>query len=413
MHLFNQPHGGRLVNRVLSGNERQEELSHAQQCLRIFPDEIALNDLELIANGAYSPLTGFMTQNDYYSVLKSMRLANGLVWTVPVTLLVNSEIACHIKPDSRIALSETTGRILATMQVRDKYKIDLELESQLLFGSKRSRQLIRERIQRLGDVALGGEIFLLDLPAIAIASAFRKTPSQVRENFEQAGWQRVVSFQAPNPISHSADSVEKCALEIVNGLFLQPNLAERDLSAELVRRKINQLQKLIEFYYPKNSIELGYLPWVSRLAGPREAVLEAIVRKNFGCSHYIVAEKQCLFDNFDTFVDYRRIFNALPADELGIIPIFAEETFYCRKCEAMVNLQTCPHNHQRNEIFQPWNEDEMLCKGKIPPLEFIEQNVIPLLIDQLWNTSFTDLKPRTDSSFSQLNPKLQRLVNEF
>jgi sulfate adenylyltransferase len=413
MNLFNQPHGGRLVNRVLSGVERNNELDWAQHCLRIFPDDIMLNDFELIANGAYSPLTGFMTQADYDSVLKRMRLQNGRVWTVPVTLLVNAEIASHIKLNSKIALSETSGRILGTMQVIDKFKIDLELESQLLFASKRARQLARERLARQGEVALGGEIFLLNQPGAAIASDFRKSPRQVRENFEQAGWQRVVSFQAPNPISHSADSVEKCALEIVNGLFLQPNLVEKDLSAELVKRKICQLQKLIEFYYPENSIELGYLPWVSRLAGPREAVHEAIVRKNFGCSHYIVAEKHCLFDNFYTFVDYRRIFNELPADELGITPIFSEETFYCRKCEAMVTLQTCPHNRQRNEIFQPWNEDEMLCKGKIPPLEFIEQNVMPLLIDQLWDASFSESESKAEGSYSQLNPKLQRLVNEF
>ena len=413
MNLFNQPHGGKLINRVLCGVERNEESERAQRFLRIFPDDIAINDMELIANGAYSPLTGFMTKKDYSSVLKRMRLKNDLIWTVPVTLLVNSEIASHIKSNSKIALAEASGRILCTMQVRDKYKIDLELESQLLFASKRARQLARERLQRQGDVALGGEIFFLNQPTCAISSEFRKSPQQVRDVFEQSGWKRVVSFQAPNPISHLSDSVEKCALEIVNGLFLHPNLAENELGVEQVNRKIYQLQNLIESYYPQNSIELSYLPWASRLAGPREAVLEAIVRKNFGCSHYIVSEKQCLLDNFYTFVDYRRIFNELVAEELGVTPIFAEETFFCRKCEAMVTLQTCPHNRQRNEIFQLYNENEMLSKGKIPPLEFIEQNVFPLLIDGLWSAPPTDYKSKSDGSYSQLNPKLQRLVNEF
>lgn len=413
MNLFNLPHGGKLINRVLTGAARKEALEHARNCLRIFPDSIAINDLELIANGVFSPLTGFMKKEDYNSVLKRMRLANGLIWTVPVTLLVNAEIASHIQLNSNIVLSETSGRILATMRVLDKFKIDYELESQLLFTSKHARQLVQERLQRQGDIALGGDVLLLNQPSGAIKSDFRKIPHQIRENFKQSGWNRVVGFQTPNPISHSSDSVEKCALEIVNGLLLQPNLSERELGAEQVERKICQLQKLIEYYYPENSIELGYLPWVTRLAGPREAALEAIVRKNFGCSHYIVSESQCLFDDFYTFIDYRRIFNELSADELGITPVFAEETFYCRKCEAMVTRQTCPHNRQRTEIYQPWNEDEMLCKGKIPPLEFIEQNILPLLIEQLWNTSFSELKTKAERTSSQLNPNLQRLVNEF
>ena len=413
MNLFNQPHGGKLINHVLSGAARKEELERAQSYLRIFPDDIAINDLELIARGADSPLTGFMMKADYNSVLKRMRLENGLVWTVPVTLLVSSEIASHIKLKSKIALSETNGRILGTMQVQEKFQIDKELESQLLFVTRHARQLFQERLRRHGEIALGGEIFLLNSSSSVISSDFRKNPQQVRQIFEQNGWNRVVSFQTPNPISHSSDSVEKCALEIVQGLFLQPNLPEKELGSEQIERKICQLQKLIEYYYPQHSIELGYLPWVSRLAGPREAVLEAIVRKNFGCSHYIVSESQCFLDNFYTFMDYRRIFNELSADELGITPIFAEETFFCRKCEGMVTLQTCPHNRQRTEIFRPWNDDEMLCKGKLPPLEFIEQNVLPLLIDQLWNASFSDFKSKSEGSSSQLNPKLQRLINEF
>lgn len=413
MCVLNMPHGGILVNRIMTGKQRKEALIRAKEYPKIVLDNTSIVDLELIATGAFSPLTGFMQREDYLAVLRRICLASGEVWTVPITLNVDEDSAARINVGSMVALTEKDGRILGIMDVSDKYQVDKELEVQLLYHSKRVKQNGMTRLLNKGEIALGGDIWLLNRPSSAAKSRYRLDPATIRKQFQQLGWKRIVAFQAPNPINNSRDSVEKCALDIVDGLLLHPHFPEMDLGKKLVTQKMQQHQKLISFYYPSDHILLAYYPWVSRNAGPREVALEALIKKNFGCTHYIIAEKQYTMNNFYTLMDFRRIFDEISAEDLGITPVFAEETFYCRKCKAVVTAQTCPHDRLLEEVHHPIMMNEMLSKGDIPPLEFIEKDVFPLLIDGLWNDSFSGVEPDFADNHSQLNPKLQRLVNGY
>ena len=407
--LHNQPHGGQLVNQILTDEAREEELRRACEYPQIVLDHFAVADLELIATGALSPLTGFMNHDDYQAVLKRNCLSNGVVWTFPITLNVSEDRYSKLKNGSRAALIEESGNILGTIRIDDRFRLDKALETQLLYQSKRIKQNGLERLQQGGEWAVGGEVCLLNRPSYATDSPYRLNPNCVREIFKKLGWKRIVAFQAPNPISHSRYSVEKCALEIVDGLFLQPHFTEFGLTSDLFESKIEQHKSFIHYYYPPTRIILSFLPWVSRHAGPREVAIEAIIKKNFGCTHYIVAEKQYKMYNFYTLMDFRRLFDELAADDLGITPIFAEETFYCRKCKGIVTAQNCPHDQLLDEVMSPSGVNEMLAKGDLPPLEFVENAVVPLLIDSLWNGFDSCNEPLFVDTRSQLNPKLQRL----
>lgn len=410
MDLFNTPHGGELINRILVGDERKKELAKAEKYTKLSLDLIEMNDLELIATGAYSPLTGFMGQEDYLSVLKRNYLNNGVLWTVPITLKVPAKTANNIKINNWIALTEKDGKILATMHVTDLFELDKELEIQLLYQAKRVRQAEMEHLYQNREIAIGGDIFLLNRPGYVKASPFRLDPAGVRQKFDDLGWKRIVSFQSPNPISHSQDSIEKFALDIVDGLLWLPQLGEAKIGKLMLKKKLEYQQEMIEYYYPPERIVLNYLPWISRQAGPREAVLEALVRKNYGCTHYIVAEKQYRIYNFYNIMDFRRIFEEIPVDDLGITPIFAEETFYCRKCGKVVTAQICPHDRFFNEMLNPVLPNEMLSKGDIPPLEFSGEGILPLIANKFWNENSSDA-PVPGESIYELNPKLQRLID--
>jgi sulfate adenylyltransferase len=339
VEIFNSPHGGELINRILTGKERAESLKKAQAYPRIMLDDVETNDLELIATGAYSPLTGFMNQQDYLSVLKRNCLENGFIWTVPITLNVPKKIADKIKNNNWVALIDKDGKVLATMHVTDKYKLDRALEVQLLYQSMRAKQIELEQLYQNREIALGGEIFLLNRPSHAVHSKYRQDPVAMRDQLRKLGWCRIIAFQAPNPISHSTDSIEKCALEIVDGLLWQPQIAEVKMGENLLHQKMENHYEMIEQYYPAEKVYLSYLPWVSRQAGPREVVLEAIVRKNYGCTHYIVAEKQYRMYNFYTQKVIFRLWNLAGK-------IFS--LFWQTNC----GMKMFPERHCKQTVFQ-------------------------------------------------------------
>ncbi|MBN1352167.1 hypothetical protein JXJ21_22400 [candidate division KSB1 bacterium] len=404
-------HGGRLVNRVVQDELRKEKKSKAGLYKKISVDDSTVSFFEMIAIGALSPLEGFMCSENYNSVLRSMHLQTGVPWTVPITLKISSQLASELRIGEKCSVCEKNGNILGTIVVQEKFQVDRQLEYQLIhqstLGVTSSRLLSSSR----ETIAIGGEIELLDYPSYKSNTSYRHEPAQARKIFTDRGWHRVVAFQNPNPIGNSRESVEKCALDIVDGLFLHPPIDECHSEDTFIMTEIRKYVELIQNYYPSDRVVLGIFPWAKFHAGPREVVMQAIIRKNFGCSHFIVAEKNLDANDCFSILDLQRIFNEFRPEDLEITPIFAEETFYCEKCEAIVTAKTCQHqNHLQNEGSVS-NGKAMLSKGALPPLEFSNKDVFPILIDELWNSNSRSRVLACNHNGVQFNPKLLRFLS--
>ena len=378
------PHGGALVDRVLQGDARQHAQQRAQTLLRIPLSPVNLSDLELIAIGAYSPLTGFMSQGDYVSVVREMRLTNGLVWSIPITLAVTDEVAAGIREGQEVALCEGE-RPLAIMTVTEKYGYDKQEEAGQVYRTTDEAHPGVARLYRQGDTLLGGSLWLFDRPS-AMDTEFpdlRLTPAQARQAFAERGWRRVVGFQTRNPIHRAHEYIQKVAMEITDGLLLHPLVGETksdDIPADV---RIESYQALLREYYPANRVVLSVFPAAMRYAGPREAIFHAICRKNYGCTHFIVGRDHAGVGNYYGTYDAQRIFDEFKPEEIGLTPLFFEHTFYCRKCGAIVSAKTCPHGKEDWLILSGTQVRQMLERGESLPEEFTRPVVAQVLINGL------------------------------
>ena len=378
------PHGGALVDRVLQGDARQHAQQRAQTLLRIPLSPVNLSDLELIAIGAYSPLTGFMSQGDYVSVVREMRLTNGLVWSIPITLAVTDEVAAGIREGQEVALCEGE-RPLAIMTVTEKYGYDKQEEAGQVYRTTDEAHPGVARLYRQGDVLLGGNLWLFDRPSV-MGTEFpdlRLTPAQARQAFAERGWRRVVGFQTRNPIHRAHEYIQKVAMEITDGLLLHPLVGETksdDIPADV---RIESYQALLREYYPANRVVLSVFPAAMRYAGPREAIFHAICRKNYGCTHFIVGRDHAGVGNYYGTYDAQRIFDEFKPEEIGLTPLFFEHTFYCRKCGAIVSAKTCPHGKEDWLILSGTQVRQKLEHGEPLPEEFTRPVVAQALINGL------------------------------
>ncbi|MFZ0547323.1 MAG: sulfate adenylyltransferase [Candidatus Promineifilaceae bacterium] len=376
------PHGGQLVNRMLRGNMRQAVRERAEHLLKINLNPMNLSDLELIAIGAMSPLTGFMGQVDYERVVSEMRLSNALIWSIPVTLAVDTETADSIKPGQEIALCED-GNVLAVMEVAEKFAYDKEREAELVYGTTEDAHPGVARLYAQGDILLGGEIWVVDLPAAAKTEfpELRHTPAQSRRMFARRGWRRIVGFQTRNPIHRAHEYIQKAALEIVDGLFIHPLVGETkpdDIPADV---RIASYEAILRDYYPADSVLLGVFPAAMRYAGPREAIFHALLRKNYGCTHFIVGRDHAGVGNYYGTYDAQRIFDDFKKDEIGIEILPFDYTFYCKKCGMVVSAKTCPHDKENWIFLSGTQVRAMLEKGEMLPPEFTRPEVSKVLID--------------------------------
>lgn len=378
------PHGGQLVNRMLRGEMRQAVRERAQKLFKLDLNPMNLSDLELMASGAMSPLTGFMGQVDYERVLGEMRLNNGLVWPIPVTLAVNRDTAVSIQLDQEIALCED-GNVLAVMEVVEKYEYDKKREAELVYKTTEDKHPGVARLYNQGDILLGGEIWVVDLPKAAETEfpELRHTPAQTRRMFARRGWRRIVGFQTRNPIHRAHEYIQKTALEIVDGLFVHPLVGETkkdDIPADV---RIASYQAILRDYYPADSVLLGVFPAAMRYAGPREAVFHALLRKNYGCTHFIVGRDHAGVGGYYGTYDAQRIFDDFKKDEIGIEILPFDYTFYCKKCGMVVSSKTCPHSQDDWIYLSGTQVREMLEKGEMLPPEFTRPEVSKVLIDGL------------------------------
>jgi sulfate adenylyltransferase len=380
------PHGGVLINRMLRGQMRQAVQERAETLQKIDLSPMNLSDLELIATGAMSPLTGFMGQSDYEGVVTNMRLSNNALWSIPVTLAVDEEMAATIELEQEVALCED-GQVLAVMEVVEKFSYDKEREAELVYGTKDDAHPGVARLYKQGDILLGGEIWVVALPAAASEEfpELRHTPAQARRMFARRGWRRIVGFQTRNPIHRAHEYIQKAALEIVDGLFLHPLVGETkagDIPADV---RIASYEAILRDYYPAESVLLGVFPAAMRYAGPREAIFHALLRKNYGCTHFIVGRDHAGVAGYYGTYDAQRIFDNFTRDEVGIEILPFDYTFYCRKCAMVVSSKTCPHDRSEWIYLSGTEVRQMLEKGEMLPPEFTRPEVSKVLIDGMKN----------------------------
>jgi len=376
-----RPHGGALVNRVVTGEEREEAVARAQTLFGLqLKSLMNLSDLELLANGALSPLTGFMVKADYDRVVDEMRLHSGAVWSIPVTFSVTDEEAASITAGQDITLWQDSTP-LAIMTVSEKYRRDKAREARQVYRTEDQAHPGVARIYRHGDVLLGGDIWLLNWPQPREFPEFRHTPAQTRRMFARQGWRRVVGFQTRNPIHRAHEYIQKTALEITDGLFLHPLVGETkadDIPADV---RMQSYQAILRDYYPAERVLLGVFPAAMRYAGPREAIFHALARKNYGCTHFIVGRDHAGVGNYYGTYDAQLIFEDFEPEEIGITPLFFDYTFYCRKCGGVVSAKTCPHSKEDWVYLSGTQVRQMLERGEMLPEEFTRPEVSKILME--------------------------------
>jgi sulfate adenylyltransferase len=376
-----EPHGGQLVSCYLSEEERQISLERSKSAPKLVLSARNLADLECIASGIYSPLNGFVTIEDYRSILWEMRLANGLAWSIPVTLQVLETDADLYQLDTEIALFHPNGQQIAVMMVTSKFKPDLDQEAEQIYLTKADAHPGVQALKAGGNVYLGGPIQMVNSIPHKDFHNFRLTPIETRKQFIHHKWNTIAAFQTRNPIHRAHEYITKIALEGVDGLFINPLVGTTksdDISADI---RMKCYEALLEKYYPQDRVLLGVFPSAMRYAGPREAIMHAIARQNYGCTHFIVGRDHAGVGDYYGTYDAQHIFDKFNTDELKIIPLKFEHAFYCTRNQAMATGKTSPSKLEEQIHLSGTKVREMLRNGVMPPPEFTRPEVAAILIE--------------------------------
>ncbi|RMF77853.1 MAG: sulfate adenylyltransferase [Planctomycetota bacterium] len=374
------PHGGALVDLVVSPQRRAELEAKLPGMIRVKLPEREQCDLELLAVGAMSPLKTFMNDADFHGVCENMRLASGQVWSMPITCSVDKATADRIDLNSQVVLTDDRDRELAVMTVEEKYHHDKKLEAEKAYGTTDDKHPGVAVVNAQGDVCLSGPLEVLTPRHEPAFGAYRRTPAQTRAIFDERGWRTVVAFQTRNPIHRAHEYITKCALEICDGLMVHPLVGETkegDIPADV---RMQCYQVLLDNYYNPQNTLLSVWPAAMRYAGPREAILHALVRKNYGCTHFIVGRDHAGVGDYYGTYDAQRIFDEFEPAEIGITPLRFEHSFWCKKSGAMASDKTTNSGKEDRVFLSGTKVREMLANGQRPPVEFTRPEIADILI---------------------------------
>lgn len=380
------PHGGKLIRREVKGKEAEGLRQKSAQLKELALAPYEVSDLEMIATGALSPLEGFMGKSDFESVLKTMHLANGLAWSLPVVKGISEEDKKSLKAGEEVALFDRdTEQTLAVLKIDEIYPHDKALHAKEAYRTEEKEHPGVARVYSLGDYLVSGKVTVFERPKNAAFPQYRRDPAGLRRIFQEKNWRRVAAFQTRNPIHRAHEYLTKCALEMTDGLLIHPLVGQTkgdDISAE-VRMKCYEV--LIEKYYAKDRVLLSVFPAAMRYAGPREAVFHALVRKNYGCTHFIVGRDHAGVSRPDGnpyygSFDAHDIFDQFRPEEIEITPLFFDFTFFCKTCGEMASTKTCPHDAGHHLSLSGSKVRRMLRSGEMPPPEFSRPEVAQVLI---------------------------------
>jgi sulfate adenylyltransferase len=377
------PHGGKLNPLLIKGEQLKEELEKAKYLPKVLLTSREASDLIMMAMGAFSPLNGFMNSQDYAGVVENMHLADGTLWPIPITLSIPKEQADKFKLGSEIVLAdEESAELMGSMTIEEKYSYDKHQEAQLVFKSKDEAHPGVAKLYAQHDTLIAGPLkaFSEGLYPALFGKHYGR-PAETRAIFEERGWDEIAAFQTRNPIHRSHEYCTKIALEVCDGLLIHPlvgKLKADDIPAQV---RMQCYDVLLENYYPKDRVVLKVYPMEMRYGGPREAILHAIFRQNYGCSHLIIGRDHAGVGSYYGPFDAQEIFEELKEGELHIKPLKIDWTFWCFKCDGMASMKTCPHDKEDRVLISGTKLREMLANGEVPPKEFSRPEVVEILIN--------------------------------
>ncbi len=375
------PHGGALEVRMAGDEERDDLEAEASRLPGIEArSRRVLSDLELLAVGALSPNRGFMTTDDYAGVLEDMRLSSNLVWTLPVVLPASDEEASRLGSGDRAAIVHQ-GTPVAIIDVAEVYRYDPRREALMTYKTDEEAHPGVAYIYSQPPNYVGGEVTVLSNPFAAEFGSYRRTPLQLRELIAERGWRTVVAFQTRNPIHRAHEYLTKCALEITEGLVIHPLVGGTKADDIPAETRMRCYEVLMENYYPNDRVVLSVFPAAMRYAGPREAIWHALLRKNYGITHFIVGRDHAGVGDYYGTYEAQEMFDRFDPAELGIQPLKFEHSFYCRRCGQMASNKTCPHDAQERVHLSGTQVRKMLLEGREPPPEFSRPEVARILIE--------------------------------
>jgi sulfate adenylyltransferase len=373
------PHGGKLINRLILASKKGESLEYAKTLLKIELSEELVMDVDKIAIGAFSPIEGFFSKADFEGVVENMKLANGTSWTLPIILDVSEEIAEKIIIGQKIALIEKGKSVpFAILCVNDKYGFDRRNTVKKIFGTDDDAHPGVKRFLGLNPILIGGKIDLIERPRFEF-SDFEMTPNETRIFFKSHKWKSITGFHTRNAVHRAHEYLQRCSLEITDGILIHPVVGRKKKGDFTAGAIIASYQAMLDHYYPKDKVLFSVISTYSRYAGPREAIFTALMRKNYGCTHFIVGRDHTgVGDYYDVYASHK-IFDDF-YDDLEINPLRFHEPLWCKKCEQISTDKTCIHKNQYKKISGTLIR-ELLNKGESIPKEMMRPEVVRALLN--------------------------------